>query len=194
MTVLTRTPENTNLLQPTKFLVTIDRIPETQYFCQKVNIPGMRMPEAKVDSPFHNYTVAGLNIQYNSFDISFLVDEELQSWKDMYNWFTSIADPDGFEQRDHSRELKQNKKFSFRPSMTASADIQTKSKSNVIAVPLNAVTTRDKEGEGKDTNVSVKADENKKEDKSSDSTTHSEKRDPRHRGRTAYRREGLSDD
>lgn len=37
------------------------------------------------------------------------------------------------------------KSFPFRPGMTASADIQTKSHVNVVAIPLNAVTTRDKE-------------------------------------------------
>ncbi len=34
--------------------------------------------------------------------------------------------------------------FPFRPNMTASADIQTNTKLNVLAIPLNAVTTRDK--------------------------------------------------
>jgi len=51
--------------------------------------------------------------------------------------------------------ILENAKFPFRPGMTASADIQTKSKVNVISVPLNAVTTRDKEGNGKDTKVSA---------------------------------------
>ena len=46
--------------------------------------------------------------------------------------------------------------FPFRPGMSASADIQTKTKVNVLSVPLNAVTTRDKEGNGKDTKVSSK--------------------------------------
>ncbi len=50
--------------------------------------------------------------------------------------------------------IKENAKFPFRPGMTASADIQTKSKVNVISVPLNAVSTRDKDGQGKDTKVS----------------------------------------
>lgn len=49
--------------------------------------------------------------------------------------------------------VKDNNIFPFRPGMTASADIQTKSKINVVTVPLNAVTTRDKDGEGKDTKV-----------------------------------------
>jgi len=34
--------------------------------------------------------------------------------------------------------------FPFRPGMTASADIQTKVRSNVLSVPINSVTTRDK--------------------------------------------------
>lgn len=55
--------------------------------------------------------------------------------------------------------IKENSKFPFRPGMTASADIQTKSKVNVISIPLNAVTTRDKEGNGKDTKVSTKTDD-----------------------------------
>lgn len=35
------------------------------------------------------------------------------------------------------------KPFPFRPNMTASADIQTRTHANVLSVPLNAVTTRD---------------------------------------------------
>ncbi len=36
------------------------------------------------------------------------------------------------------------RRFPFRPGMTASADIQTHTKPNVLAVPINAVTTREK--------------------------------------------------
>lgn len=57
--------------------------------------------------------------------------------------------------------IKENSKFPFRPGMTASADIQTKSKTNVVSVALNAVTTRDKEGKGKDTKVSTKTADDK---------------------------------
>jgi HlyD family secretion protein len=39
------------------------------------------------------------------------------------------------------------KGFPFRPGMSASADIQTKTKQNVLSVALNAVTTRDKKGD-----------------------------------------------
>ncbi len=41
------------------------------------------------------------------------------------------------------------KRFPFRPGMSASADIQTKTHQNVVSVPINAVTTRDKSDTGK---------------------------------------------
>lgn len=114
MTVLTRTPDNTNLLQPTKFLVMFDRIPEVQYFCQKANIPGMRMPEAQVQSPFHNYTVAGLNIQYSPFEITFLVDESVKTWQSLYEWFLAISSPVSFEDRNMYQSIQnQGKPTSF---------------------------------------------------------------------------------
>jgi len=43
--------------------------------------------------------------------------------------------------------------FPFRPGMTASADIQTKRRNEVIAVPINAVTTREKGGDIVETNT-----------------------------------------
>jgi HlyD family secretion protein len=41
------------------------------------------------------------------------------------------------------------KSFPFRPGMSASADIQTKTHGDVISVPINSVTTRDKNDTGK---------------------------------------------
>ena len=53
------------------------------------------------------------------------------------------------------------KSFPFRPGMSASADIQTKTKTNVIAVPINAVTTREK---GTDNVSNGKKDQQKTEE------------------------------
>ncbi len=46
--------------------------------------------------------------------------------------------------------------FPFRPGMSANADIQTKTHSNVLSVPINAITTRDKDDS---TKVDKKKDE-----------------------------------
>ncbi len=112
MTAFNRTPQSTSPLQPTKFLLTFARIPTTQFFCQEVNIPGVSLGEVDRVTPFLDMYSPGTKLKYEPLDISFMIDEDLQSWKDMYNWFISIADPDGFEKRDHNKELQTNKHFS----------------------------------------------------------------------------------
>lgn len=57
------------------------------------------------------------------------------------------------------------KGFPFRPGMTASADIQTKTRQNVLSVALNAVTTRDKKSD------KAPGDDNKGDKKPADNTT-----------------------
>jgi HlyD family secretion protein len=55
--------------------------------------------------------------------------------------------------------------FPFRPGMSANADIQTNTKHDVISVPINAVTTRDKND-----STDVKVDKSKSEDEEANIT------------------------
>ncbi len=50
-------------------------------------------------------------------------------------------DPDSYQDLI---DPTKKKSFPFRPGMSASADIQTKTHSNVLSIPINAVTTREK--------------------------------------------------
>jgi hypothetical protein len=112
MTVLNRNPQNTNLLQPTKFLLTFDRINTVQYFCQTVSIPSISLGEVPRPTPFLDMYSPGTKLTYDPLDIEFIVDEDLETWKNLYNWFTSIANPNGFEGRNGSKELQKQKHFS----------------------------------------------------------------------------------
>ena len=109
MTVLTRTPQNTNYLQATKFLLTIDRITTTQYFCQSVNLPGGSLGQATFNTPTLDMYVAGTKTTYNPLTITFTIDEQIQSWKELHNWILSIASPD-MEERVRLTELQSKRK------------------------------------------------------------------------------------
>jgi len=100
MAVLDRTPQNTNYIQPTKYLLTFDRIPTTQYFCQSVNIPGISLGDIKVSTPVFDYAVTGNKLTYNTFNMNFTIDEPALSWKNLYNWFLAIASPVSIDQRN----------------------------------------------------------------------------------------------
>lgn len=109
MSALTRTPQNTNLLQPTKFLLTFSRIPAAQYFLQSVNLPGITAGQTMINTPIHDYYVAPVKMEFSNLNINFLLDESLQSWKDIYYWFRSVASPESIEERNRLRRLQTGK-------------------------------------------------------------------------------------
>ena len=65
------------------------------------------------------------------------------------------------------QDPKRPKSLIFRPGMTASADIQTKTHTDVLSVPINAVTTREKDA-GNASAKKVKDDSKKDDDDNSD--------------------------
>lgn len=106
MTVLQRTPENTGFLQPTKFLLTFDRVPNVTYFCQEANIPGLSLPGITVPSPALDYHVAGNKLTYEMFNVKFMIDAKAESWKNIHEWLMSIASPHGTEERNYLTRLQ----------------------------------------------------------------------------------------
>ena len=52
--------------------------------------------------------------------------------------------PDSYKDLIKANNASRIKKLPFRPGMSASADIQTKTHTNVLSIPINAVTTREK--------------------------------------------------
>lgn len=111
MSALTRTPENTNLLQPTKFLLAFNRSGSVPYFCQTVNIPGMSMGAAPFNTPTLDINYPGGKLSFNTLNISFLLDESLTGWKDVYNWMLALGHPD-MNERNRLLELQGGKRTS----------------------------------------------------------------------------------
>lgn len=112
MTVLNRNPKSVNFLQASKFLLNFERIPAVTFQCQQVNLPGASLGAVTRPTPFLDLYSPGTKLTYSPLVVTFFIDEELESWKNMLTWFYSIADPTGFEKRDHERELQTNKHLS----------------------------------------------------------------------------------
>ena len=100
MTALNRNPQNTNFLQPTKFLLTFNRIGALQYFCQTVNLPGVSLDEATRNTPFVNLYSPGTKLTYSPLNVTFIVDEDLITWQNLQKWLFQIANPAGFDGRN----------------------------------------------------------------------------------------------
>ena len=84
-------PSNTALLQPTKYVLTFPEISDTIYFCQKANLPGVQLGMAEQSTPNLDLYHSGTKMTYNTFDISFLVNEELTAWTQIYKWMVELS-------------------------------------------------------------------------------------------------------
>lgn len=91
MSGLITKPKNTNLLQPTKYSVSFPEISDTIYFCQKVNLPGVQVTELPQVTPNLDLFVPGTKITYGTFDIDFLVNEDLSAWLYIHDWIRGIT-------------------------------------------------------------------------------------------------------
>lgn len=103
MSTLTK---NINYFIPTGFNFLIDRIPNVNFFCQSVNLPGINLGVTNVNTPFKDYPIPGDKIDFNELRISFIVDEELKNWLEIYNWIIGLGYPYSTEQ--HSNLIRSN--------------------------------------------------------------------------------------
>ena len=80
---------NFNYLQPTSFKLVIDRknFPNLEFFCQQVTHPGLLIPSAEVPiRRMQSIPYPGESITINELSVDILLDENMQSYTEMYNW------------------------------------------------------------------------------------------------------------
>jgi hypothetical protein len=87
-------PENTNLLQPTKYAVVFPEITDAIFFCQEANIPGISLGNATQVTPNLDLYVSGTKMTYSPFSMTFLVNEDLSAWFTIYNWMKELSSTD----------------------------------------------------------------------------------------------------
>lgn len=96
--LVSRVPENANLLQKTKFHFIMPNLPFAKYFCQSAIIPGVSTSPVKVENPFSATWRHGDKMVFEPITITFLVDEDLRVWEETYNWFVGLTFPENFDQ------------------------------------------------------------------------------------------------
>ena len=97
MSVLQKAPSNKNYLSPTGFQFQLKKIPNTEFFVQGANIPGLLLGQAIQPTPFTSNFFPGDEITYEEFNLRFMVDEDLTNWREIYSWITAIGRDTDFE-------------------------------------------------------------------------------------------------
>lgn len=97
----TEVPENTSLLQATKFMFSVPDLPFARYFCQSVNLPGLTANYAVHPTPFVDMKIHGDKLIYAPLVVTVLVDEDLKVWEETFNWMVSYGYPTTLQEYRH---------------------------------------------------------------------------------------------
>lgn len=97
-------PTNVNLLQTTQFMLSFARAPDTSYFCQTVTLPGISLGEAQQVTPFTDLYKPGDKLIYDPLNVTFLVDELLNSWKNIHDWMRGLGTPTKFMEYQRAKK------------------------------------------------------------------------------------------
>ena len=109
MTALTRNPANPNPLIGNRFTLNFARVPNVQYFCQNVTVPGISLSEAVITNPFVDIYSPGEKPIYDLLNVTFMIDEDLTAWKEIHDWIRAMTFPVEFaEYRELPRLNKYN--------------------------------------------------------------------------------------
>ena len=96
--VYTREPAKLDYASPVQFRFKCSKLPTVEFFCQTANIPGISLGQATVDTPLKSIPFPGDELNYQDLSISFLVDENLNNYKEIHDWLLGLGAPQNHSQ------------------------------------------------------------------------------------------------
>lgn len=125
-------PTVVNFLKPNGFQLVINRLPFTTFFCQRVRLPDLDIPNITTGTPFIKLNYSSTEVNMGRFIASFKVDENLKNYREIANWIKGLGFPETFEQ------YKDNKKAHGREALRSDGSliITTSSKGPNIEVKI----------------------------------------------------------
>lgn len=91
-------PSNINPLSPNGFQFSIHKLPQLQYFCQQINLPGITLGEPEFGNPFSTIPLPGEKLTYDQLQVQFLIDENMSNYLAVHNWIVALGFPQSYDQ------------------------------------------------------------------------------------------------
>jgi len=93
-----RQPAKLDYASPIQFRFKCTKLPEVEFTCQTANIPGVTLGEGVMPTPLKDIPIPGDKLSFGSLDINFLVDENLNNYKEIHDWLLGIGFPQNHTQ------------------------------------------------------------------------------------------------
>ena len=96
--VISREPSKSDYASPIQFRFKCTKLPLVEFFVQSANIPGISLGSATQTNPLYDIPLPGDKITYAALDMSFLVDENLNNYKEIHDWILGLGFPSNNQQ------------------------------------------------------------------------------------------------
>ncbi len=91
-------PANSNFLSPTGFRLQIEKLPTVIFFAQEVTLPGLSGGVVYQGSPVIDAPTPGDKLIYSDLHVSFLLDENLENYDELFSWMQGLYHPESLNQ------------------------------------------------------------------------------------------------
>ena len=77
----------------TQWRLAFNRLPKTTWFCTAATIPGITLGAAQYATPMSDVILTGDKLTFETLNITFLVDEELENYRELWDWIVGMGSP-----------------------------------------------------------------------------------------------------
>ena len=96
--VVNREPSKSDYASPLQFRFKCTKLPTVEFFVQSANIPGVNLGSAQQNTTLYDIPLPGDKLTFAALDLSFLVDENLNNYKEIHDWLLGLGFPNTNEQ------------------------------------------------------------------------------------------------
>jgi hypothetical protein len=118
-------PINKSFLSNNKYEFVIERLPHVTFFVQSIVIPDVTLSGTLVSTPFVNLPIPNNTLQYTELQLTFIMDEEMKSWREIYEWMYNLGNPESKNKIGNLTQIPGR-----RNSITSDASLLIKSNAN----------------------------------------------------------------
>ena len=90
-------PSNLDFADPTKFRFQCVKIPKVEFNTVQANIPGITLTELIQPTRLQQLKIPGNDLTFDDLTITFTVDENLETYKQIHDWMAGLAQVDSDE-------------------------------------------------------------------------------------------------
>jgi hypothetical protein len=101
-------PVNKNFLSPLGFDFKIKKIPTTNFFVTRANIPNITLGVVESPTPFVKLPIPGDKIQFGDLQLTFKVDEDMKNYIEIFNWMIALGFPHNYGQYSAIKKINKS--------------------------------------------------------------------------------------